>query len=59
MGLLDLLKKYFDGPSALVEPANAGGGPFHIVGDENHLGLFTVYFDPSDDPSHTLWIIVL
>ncbi|MFO8026671.1 MAG: hypothetical protein R6U56_03285 [Opitutales bacterium] len=32
-GLFDLFKEDLNGPSAFVEPADAGSGPVHVVGD--------------------------
>lgn len=56
-GLFDLFEEDFDRPATLVESANARSGLFHIVGDENHLDLFAVHFDPRNDPSHTARVI--
>ena len=44
-GLLQLFEKRLNRPPALVQIADAGGGPFRVVGQEDHLPFLAVDFD--------------
>jgi hypothetical protein len=56
-GLLDLLEKDLDGPAAAVEIGDGLGTPLLVVGEENHLLLASVDFDPGHDPAQLPRII--
>ncbi len=56
--LLELLEEDLDAPPRLIEFANAGGGPFGIVGDEYHDDFFAVNLDAHLDAAQGFWILV-
>ena len=56
-GLLDLLEEDFDRPAAAVKVGDAGGAPFHVIGQENHLHFGAVDFHQGCDAAHDVGII--
>lgn len=56
-GLLDLLEEGFDAPSASIQIADAGSGPFEVVGQKDHGHPFAVDLDPCGNTAQALRIL--
>jgi len=56
-GLLDLLEKHLDAPARAVELADAGRGPVHVVGEENHDDPLAVDLHLGFDTAQPLGIL--
>src|ERR1700678_3340428 len=57
-GLLNLLEKRLDGPTAAVEFTDGGGGPLGVVGQEDHDTLLAVDLNQGCDPSQETRVVL-
>ena len=50
-GLLDLLEKHLDIPSAPVKFRHGPGTPLHVIGQEFHLAILPIHLNQGDHPA--------